>query len=96
MLDKNETKEEIIKIAKEILKKNNEPYDFDSVAVLNTNKGVSFIGSLRIYNDELVNSISKDLETNLNKFGKFTINNQRVTPCCEAPFHNISFELVLN
>ena len=96
MVDKEKTKKEILKIGNNILKKYNEPFDFDSVAILNTSKGISFMGNFRIYNDNHLKSVLNDLEDKFKKFSRVTVNNKLVNPCCEPPFNHISFEIVFD
>jgi len=95
MVEKEKTKEEILNIVNEILNSYNQPFNLDNLAILNTKKGISFLANVKIYDDSFTKKVSNDLESKLKKYGKVNINSKFIKPCCEPPFNNISFEVVL-
>ena len=51
-MSKDSIKKELIDKSNEILKKYDESYVVDDIAILNTAKNISFLGNLRVFNDD--------------------------------------------
>jgi hypothetical protein len=93
-MDKDKINKEVVEIANNVLKKYNQPYRVDKLAILNSSDGVTFLGNLRVHDENQVKNILKDLEYDLKNYGKLTIKNRHVVPCCELPYNHISFNLL--
>ena len=52
-----------------------------------------FLGSLRVYNDDVVSNIKKDLKKELTGYGDLTIRDEKVIPCCAPRYVHISFNI---
>ena len=78
-----------------ILEKYCEKDVMDTVSVMNMSAKTVFLGSLKVYNTEVVPNIIKDLEKELKGYGVLTIRDQRVTPCCAPSYIHISFNVTI-
>ncbi|MBQ1781314.1 MAG: hypothetical protein II426_01685 [Methanobrevibacter sp.] len=92
-MDKPTIKKELIDKSNNILAKYAEPDIVESVSIMNMSDKTVFLGSLRVYNDENVNKIKKDLSDELKGYGEFTIRDQKVIPCCSPSYIHISFNI---
>lgn len=90
---RDELKEEIKDKLNEILDKNELPYRVDGISVMNTSTKMSFLGNVRVHDPNKVKKVYKEVETLVNSYGKTTINQRDVVPCCEAPFTYINFHI---
>ena len=61
-MSKDSIKKELIDKSNEILKKYDESYVVDDIAILNTAKNTSFLGNLRVFNDDNVKKIQGEIE----------------------------------
>ena len=60
-MSKDSIKKELIDKSNEILKKYDESYVVDDIAILNTAKNTSFLGNLRVFNDDNVKKIQSEI-----------------------------------
>lgn len=92
-MDKEQIKQELVDKSNEILTKYSEPDVVESVSVMNMAAKTIFLGSLKVYNNEYVPNIIKDLDKQLKGYGELIIRDQRVTPCCSPSYIHISFNI---
>ena len=83
---RDELKEEIKDKLNEILENNELPYRVDGISVMNTSAKMSFLGNVRVHDPNKVKKVYKEVEALVNSYGKTTINQRDVVPCCETPF----------
>lgn len=90
---RDELKEELKNKLNEILEDNNLPYRVDGISVMNTSAKMSFLGNVRVHDPNKVKKVYNEVEKLLNSYGKTTINQKEVIPCCELPFTYINFHI---
>ncbi|MCR5026608.1 MAG: hypothetical protein K6A34_04110 [Methanobrevibacter sp.] len=95
-IDKEQIKSELVDESNKILETYNEPYRVDGISVMNVKGKVTFLGSLRVFDERLVNNVKKDVESKLKKYGKLTLRDERVVPCCSPKYTHISFNIVVD
>ncbi|MCC7552939.1 MAG: hypothetical protein KO202_00405 [Methanobacteriaceae archaeon] len=96
MIDKEKIKSEVIEITNNILKENNQDYRINQLSIINKKEELSIIGSLKIYDEKAIRSISDDLKRELKKFGKVVLNSRHIAPCCELSYDLIMFDIILD
>ena len=92
-MDKETIKKEFVDIANKILNKYNEMDVVETISVMNMADKTIFLGSLKIFNYEIVPNVIRDLEKELKGYGDLIIRDQRVTPCCSPSYIHISFNI---
>ena len=92
-MDKEKIKSELVDKSNNILAKYAEKDIVESVSVMNMSAKTVFLGSLRIYNEDVVSDIKKDLKKELNSYGDLTIRDEKVVPCCAPRYVHISFNI---
>ncbi len=92
-MDKEKIKKELVDESNNILAKYSEPYVVESVSVMNMASKTVFLGSLRIFNDDVVSDIKKDLEKQLKGYGVLSIRDEKIIPCCAPNYIHISFNI---
>lgn len=96
-MDKDQIKKELIDKSNEILTKYSEADTVEDVSVMNMSSKTVFLGSLKVFNAEIVPNVIKDLNKQLKGYGELIVRDQRVTPCCSPSYIHISFNVtVLN
>ena len=95
-MDKEKLKQELVDESNKILNKYGEMDVVDSVSVMNMASKTVFIGSLRVYNEDVVSNIKKDLEKQFKSLGNFTVRDQKVVPCCAPNYIHISFNISID
>ena len=95
-IDKETIKTQLVNESNKILEKYNEMELVDSVSVMNMASKTVFLGSLRVYNEESVSAIKKDLQKQLNSFGNLTIREEKIFPCCAPNYIHISFNVSID
>lgn len=95
-MDKEKIKSELVDKSNNILAKYAEPDIVETISVMNMSAKTVFLGSLRIYNEEVVSAIEKDLKKELKGYGDLTIRNEKVVPCCAPNYIHISFNISIN
>ena len=91
--ERESLKEEIKDKLNEILENNELPYRVDGISVMNTSAKMSFLGNVRVHDPNKVKKVYKEVEALVNSYGKTTINQRDVVPCCETPFTYINFHI---
>lgn len=94
-MDKEQIKKELIDKSNEILAKYSEPDVVEDVSVMNMSAKTVFLGSLKVFNTEIVPNIIKDLNKQLKGYGELVVRDQRVTPCCSPSYIHISFNVTI-
>ncbi len=94
-MDKETIKKELIDKSNSILEKYSEPDIVDYVSVMNMAGKTVFLGSLKVYNTDIIPNLIKDLNRQLESYGQLVIRDQRVTPCCSHPYTHISFNVTI-
>ena len=95
-MDKETIKKELVDKSNAILAKHGENEILDSVSVMNMATKTVFLGSLKVYNTAVVPNIIKDLEKELKGYGKLTLRDDRVVPCCAPSYIHISFNVSID
>lgn len=94
-MDKEQIKKELVEKSNNILEKYSEPDVVESVAIMNMAAKTVFLGSLKVFNTEVVPNIIKDLNKDLKGYGELIVRDQRVTPCCSPSYIHISFNITI-
>ncbi len=95
-MDKETIKKELVDKSNAILEKHGENEILDSVSVMNMAAKTVFIGSLKVYNTAVVPNVIKDLEKELKGYGKLTLRDERIVPCCAPSYIHISFNVSID
>ena len=94
-MDKEAIKKELIDKSNDILTKYSEHDVVEDISVMNMSAKTVFLGSLKIYNTEIVPNVIKDLNKQLKGYGELIVRDQRVTPCCSPSYIHISFNITI-
>ena len=92
-MDKETIKTELIDISNNLLAKYEEPDTVETISVMNMSAKTVFLGSLRVFNEDSVSKIKKDLEKEINSYGEISIRDEKVVPCCAPKYYHISFNI---
>ena len=95
-MDKETIKKELVDKSNEILAKYSEPDVVEEVSVMNMSSKTVFLGSLRVFNTEVVPNVINDLNKQLKGYGEIIVRDQRVTPCCSPSYIHISFNVTVS
>ena len=95
-IDKEKIKSELVDISNNILAKYSEPDIVETISVMNMSAKTVFLGSLRIYNENVVSDIKKDLQKQLKSYGELAIRDEKVVPCCAPNYIHISFNISIS
>jgi hypothetical protein len=95
-IDKEQIKKDLVDESNAILKEWNEPYVVDGISVMNAQGKTTFLGSLRVFDERNAQAIMKDVESKLSKYGKLTVRDERIVPCCSARYTHISFNITVD
>lgn len=95
-IDKEKIKKDLVDESNTILKNWNEPYEVDGISVMNMQGKTTFLGSLRVFDERNASAIMKEVESKLAKYGKLTVRDERIVPCCSARYTHISFNIVVD
>ena len=94
-MDKETIKQELIDKSNVILDKYSEPDVIDEVSVMNMAGKTVFLGSIKVFNTEVIPNVLRDLNKDLKGYGQLVIRDQRVTPCCAPSYTHISFNVTI-
>ena len=94
-MDKEAIKKELIEKSNGLLTKYSEPDVVEDISVMNMSAKTVFLGSLKVYNTEIIPNIIKDLNKELKGYGQLVVRDQRVTPCCAPSYIHISFNVTI-
>lgn len=92
--EKAKIKEEIVDKVNSVLENNNESYRMDKVNVLNKSETVKFMGNYRVYDRKNYNSISREINTFLKKYGNVDIKSKKIRDS-GMKFTTVSFNFEL-
>lgn len=95
-IDKEQIKKDLMDESNNILKEWDEPYVVDTISVMNAQGKTTFLGSLRVFDERNASDIMKEVKSNLAKYGKLTVRDEKVVPCCSARYTHISFNIVVD
>ena len=95
MMDKGQIKQDMVDISNNILEKYSEMDVVETISVMNMASKTVFLGSLKVYNYEVIPNIMRDLEKQLKGYGELVVRDQRVTPCCSPSYTHISFNITI-
>ena len=95
-IDKEKIKQELINESNTILNNWNEPYEVDTISVMNMQGKVTFLGSLRVFDERNAPAIMREVESKLVKYGKLSVRDERVVPCCSPKYTHISFNITVD
>ncbi len=94
-MDKEQIKKELVEISNRILEKYSEMDVVETISVMNMASKTVFLGSLKVFNYEVIPNIMRDLEKNLKGYGELVVRDQKVTPCCSPSYTHISFNVTI-
>lgn len=94
-MDKKQIKKELIEISNKILEKYSEMDVVETISVMNMTAKTVFLGSLKVYNYEVIPNIMRDLEKELKGYGELVVRDQKVTPCCSPSYTHVSFNVTI-
>ena len=95
-MDKEQIKKELADISNRILEKYSEMDVVENISVMNMASKTVFLGSLKVFNYEVIPNIMRDLEKELKGYGELVVRDQRVTPCCSPSYTHISFNVTIS
>ena len=94
-MDKEQIKKELIEISNRILEKYSEMDVVKTISVMNMASKTVFLGSLKVFNYEIIPNVMRDLEKDLKGYGQLVVRDQKVTPCCSPSYTHISFNITI-
>ena len=94
-MDKEQIKRELVDISNKILEKYAEMDVVETISVMNMATKTIFLGSLKVYNYEVIPNVMRDLEKELKGYGDLVVRDQKVTPCCSPSYTHISFNITV-
>ncbi|MEE0901460.1 MAG: hypothetical protein UIB31_02920 [Methanobrevibacter sp.] len=94
-MDKETIKKELLEISNKILQKYEEMDVVETISVMNMASKTVFLGSLKVFNYEVIPNIIRDLEKDLKGYGQLVVRDQKVTPCCSPSYTHISFNITI-
>ena len=94
-MDKEQIKKELVEISNRILEKYSEMDVVETISVMNMASKTVFLGSLKVFNYEVIPNIMRDLEKDLKGYGELVVRDQKVTPCCSPSYTHISFNVTI-
>ena len=92
--EKDKIKEEVVNKVNSVLEKNNESYRMDKLNVLNRKETVKFMGPYRVYDRRKYNSISREINAFLKKYGEVSIKDKKIKDS-GMKFTTVSFNFEL-
>lgn len=95
-IDKEKIKAELVKESNDILSDYDEPYIVESISVMNAQGKTTFLGSLRIFDERNVLDVLNDVKSVFEKYGKLSVRDERIVPCCSAKYTHISFNITVD
>ncbi len=92
--EKEKIKKEIVEKVNSVLEKNGESFRLDKVNILNKNESVKFMGNYRVYDRRNYDSISREINSFLKKYGKVEIKSKKIRDS-GMKFTTVSFNFEL-
>lgn len=90
---KKKLKIEILEKINNILENNQIADNLDTLTVLNLNDKISYLGNIKIFDDNKLEKIEKEMKNSFKKYESFSLNSREVISCCRPPYNNISFKI---
>lgn len=75
--EKDKIKKEIVEKINSVLEKNGESFRLDNVNILNKKDSVKFMGNYRVYDRRKYDSISREINSFLKKYGNVEIKSKK-------------------
>ena len=76
--EKDKIKKEIVEKINSVLEKNDESFRLDNVNILNKKDSVKFMGNYRVYDRRKYDSISREINSFLKKYGNVEIKSKKI------------------
>ena len=92
--EKEKIKEEIVTKVNSVLEKNNESFRMDKVNILKRSETVKFMGNYRVYDRKNYNSVSREINAFLKKYGDVDIKSKKIRDS-GMKFTTVSFNFEL-
>lgn len=92
--EKEKIKEEIVNKINSVLEGNGESYRIDKVNILNKKDKVKFMGNYRVYDRRKYDSISREINSFLKKYGDVEIKSKKIRDS-GMKFTTVSFNFEL-
>ena len=89
--EKNKINDEVVSKINTLLAEYDLPFVMYKLTVLNLANATTFMGNFRIHKPDVVNEINNKAEDILSQYGELSYKCQRVVPCCDLPYHAVSF-----
>jgi hypothetical protein len=90
--EKTNLKVELIARINEILDKN-ALQEIDNLTMINSSKITSYLGSIKIFDENKLEIIKSDIGSLFNEYGNYSLRTEEVISCCKPPYKNISFKV---
>ena len=94
--DKQKIRNELVEVSNDILARYNEPYTVDGVSVMNARGKTTFLGSLRVFDENNLSDILNDVDREFSKYGRLSVRDEKIIPCCSANYVHISFNITVD
>lgn len=92
--EKEKIKTEIVEKINSVLEKNDESFRLDNVNILNKKDSVKFMGNYRVYDRRKYDSISREINSFLKKYGNVEIKSKKIRDS-GMKFTTVSFNFEL-
>ena len=92
--EKDKIKKEIVEKINSVLEKNDESFRSDNVNILNKKDSVKFMGNYRVYDRRKYDSISREINSFLKKYGNVEIKSKKIRDS-GMKFTTVSFNFEL-
>ncbi len=92
--EKEKIKKDIVEKINSVLEKNNESFRLDNVNVLNKADSVKFMGNYRVYDRKNYDSVSREINSFLKKYGNVDIKSKKIRDS-GMKFTTVSFNFEL-
>jgi len=92
--EKDKIKKEIVEKINSVLEKNGESFRLDNVNILNKKDSVKFMGNYRVYDRRKYDSISREINSFLKKYGNVEIKSKKIRDS-GMKFTTVSFNFEL-
>ena len=92
--EKDKIKKEIVEKINSVLEKNDESFRLDNVNILNKKDSIKFMGNYRVYDRKKYDSISREINSFLKKYGNVEIKSKKIRDS-GMKFTTVSFNFEL-
>lgn len=91
--DKKDIKSDILDEINKILKNNHIPENLDDLTVLNLSDTISYLGNIKILDENKLDNIEKELKVLFDRYGSSSLRSEEIVSCCRPSYMNISFKV---